>query len=100
MDASALHIFWNIYAFVIGACVGSFLHVCVYLIPLNRSLVRPSSHCSACGAPIPWYNNIPIISWLVLRGRAACCGTRIDLRYWLGGNGMALLFMGLWLRYP
>jgi len=99
MDPSTHRILWDIYAFVIGACVGSFLNVCVYRIPLNRSIVRPSSHCSACGAPIPWYNNIPIISWLVLRGRAACCGTRIDLRYWLVELGMACLFLAIWMKY-
>jgi leader peptidase (prepilin peptidase) / N-methyltransferase len=87
-------------AFVVGACVGSFLNVCVYRIPLNRSVVHPGSHCAACGAPIPWYQNLPIISWLVLRGRAACCGTRIDTRYWLVEAGMACLFLALWLRYP
>ncbi len=48
----------------------------------------------------PWYHNIPIVSWLVLRGRAACCGTRIDLRYWLVELGMAFLFLALWLHYP
>jgi leader peptidase (prepilin peptidase)/N-methyltransferase len=87
-------------AFVVGACIGSFLNVCVYRIPLNRSVVSPGSHCAACGAAIPWYYNLPIISWLVLWGRAACCGTRIDLRYWLVELGMALLFLALWLRYP
>ena len=87
-------------AFVVGACVGSFLNVCVYRIPLNRSIVRPGSHCAACGAPIRWYHNIPIVSWLWLRARAACCGTRIDLRYWLVEVGMAILFLALWLRYP
>jgi leader peptidase (prepilin peptidase)/N-methyltransferase len=87
-------------AFVVGACVGSFLNVCVYRIPLNRSIVHPGSHCAACGAPIAWYHNIPIVSWLLLRGRAACCGTRIDTRYWLVELGLALLFLALWLRYP
>lgn len=95
MDA----IFYAFYAFVVGACIGSFINVCVYRIPLNRSVVRPGSRCAACGAPIPWYNNLPIISWLVLRGRAACCGTRIDLRYWLVETGMAFLFMAIWLKY-
>jgi len=91
---------FSIFAFVVGACVGSFLNVCVYRIPLNRSIVHPGSHCAACGAPIAWYNNIPIFSWLILRGRAACCGTRIDFRYCLVELGMALLFLALWLRYP
>lgn len=89
----------SIAAFVIGACIGSFLNVCVYRIPLERSVVSPGSHCAACGAPIPWHQNLPIISWLVLRGRAACCGVRIDLRYWLVETGTAFLFLALWLKY-
>src|SRR5271155_1050710 len=100
MDPFLHHILGAVFAFIVGGCIGSFLNVCVYRIPLNRSVVHPGSHCSACGAPIPWYNNLPIISWLVLRGRAACCGTRIDARYWMVEVGMALLFLALWLRYP
>ena len=99
MDPSVHHIIEAVSAFVVGACIGSFLNVCFYRIPLNRSVVSPGSHCSACGAPIPWYHNLPIISWLALRGRAACCGTRIDLRYWLVEVGMAFLFLAVWLRY-
>jgi len=86
-------------AFVTGACIGSFVNVCVYRIPLNRSVVTPGSHCAACGAPIAWYHNIPIISWPLLHGRAACCGTYIDIRYWLVEIGMAFLFMAIWLNY-
>ena len=99
MDPSLLRIIEAIFAFITGACIGSFLNVCVYRIPLNRSVVRPGSHCSACGAPIPWFNNLPIISWAVLKGKAACCGTRIDMRYWLVEIGMAFLFMAIWLKY-
>ena len=99
MDPFIYHILGAVFAFVVGACIGSFINVCVYRIPLNRSVVHPGSHCSACGAPIPWYNNLPIISWWVLRGRAACCGTRIDKRYWVVELGMALLFMAVWLKF-
>jgi leader peptidase (prepilin peptidase)/N-methyltransferase len=99
MDPLSQQILGAVFAFGAGACIGSFLNVCVYRIPLNRSVVSPGSHCSACGAPIPWYNNIPIISWWVLRGRAACCGTRIDARYWMVELGMAFLFMAVWLKY-
>lgn len=87
------------FAFFVGACIGSFLNVCVYRIPLNRSVVHPGSHCSACGAPIPWYYNLPILSWPVLRGRAACCGTHIDMRYWLVEIGTAFLFLAIWLKF-
>ena len=100
MDILTVHRFFEaLYAFIAGACIGSFINVCVYRIPLDRSVVHPGSHCAACGAPIQWYNNLPIISWLVLRGRAACCGTRIDLRYWLVEVGMAFLFLAIWLKY-
>jgi leader peptidase (prepilin peptidase)/N-methyltransferase len=97
--ATAYSVIYDVAAFFIGACVGSFLNVCVYRIPLNRSVVHPGSHCSACGAPIPWYNNLPILSWWILRGRAACCGTKIDARYWIVEAGMALLFLAIWMRY-
>ncbi len=91
--------FFAFAAFVTGACVGSFLNVCVYRIPLNRSIVSPGSHCAACGAPIAWYHNIPVLSWLILRGRAACCGTRIDVRYAIVEFITGVLFLSLWLRF-
>jgi leader peptidase (prepilin peptidase)/N-methyltransferase len=100
MDPLLHRILESLVAFTVGGCVGSFLNVCVYRIPLNRSIISPGSHCAACGAPIPWHNNIPVISWLALRGRAACCGTRIDARYCMVEFGVALLFMALWLAYP
>jgi leader peptidase (prepilin peptidase)/N-methyltransferase len=99
MDPATLHVIEAVAAFVIGACIGSFLNVCVYRIPLERSIVSPPSHCAACGASIPWYNNIPVLSWLFLRGRAACCGTRIDARYAIVELGTGLLFLALWLRF-
>jgi leader peptidase (prepilin peptidase)/N-methyltransferase len=99
MDPTVQLILGAIFSFIVGSCIGSFLNVCVYRIPLNRSVVTPGSHCSACGAPIPWFHNIPIVSWPVLHGRAACCGTRIDMRYWLVELGMAFLFMAIWLKY-
>jgi leader peptidase (prepilin peptidase)/N-methyltransferase len=99
MDPFPHPILEGVFAFVVGACIGSFLNVCVYRIPLDRSVISPGSHCAACGAPIPWYHNLPVISWLALRGRAACCGTRIDLRYWLVEVGMGFLIMAVWLRY-
>lgn len=94
------YLFEGVAAFIIGACIGSFLNVCIYRIPLDRSVVSPGSHCAMCGAPIPWYYNIPVLSWFILRGRAACCGTRIDARYWIVELSTGLLFAALWLKYP
>ncbi len=66
--------------FAFGACWGSFLNVCIYRIPKGESVVTPRSHCS-CGKLIAWYDNIPILSWLVLLGRARCCGAPFSVRY-------------------
>ena len=81
--------------FVAGGCVGSFLNVCIHRIPAEESIVRPRSHCS-CGAPIPWFDNFPIVSWFVLRGRASCCGARFSIRYPAIELLTALLFLACW----
>jgi len=79
-----------------GACVGSFLNVVIYRVPRGMSVNEPRrSFCPACKAPIPWYHNVPLISWLLLRGRSACCHTRIPVRYWLVELACTLLFAGI-----
>ncbi len=72
--------FFPAVAFGFGACIGSFLNVCIYRIPAGKSVVRPGSHC-ACGQPVRWFDNLPILSWLLLRGRARCCGRPFSVRY-------------------
>jgi len=67
--------FFPVVAGVFGAIVGSFLNVVIYRMPLDKSVVTPGSHC-ACGAPIKWYDNIPVLSWFILRGKARCCGQK------------------------
>jgi leader peptidase (prepilin peptidase) / N-methyltransferase len=64
-----------------GLMVGSFLNVCIYRLPRHESIVFPASHCTACGKAIKSYQNIPVISWLLLRGRCASCGDRISIVY-------------------
>jgi leader peptidase (prepilin peptidase)/N-methyltransferase len=71
----------RIFAFAWGAMWGSFVNVVVYRVPLGMSVVRPGSHCPGCGAPVAPFDNIPIFSWLILRGKARCCGVRISPRY-------------------
>jgi len=66
---------------LLGACVGSFLNVVIYRLPIGESLVSPPSHCPACGSAIRWYDNVPILGWLVLRGRCRDCGVAISSRY-------------------
>ena len=68
-------------AFVFGLVFGSFLNVCISRIPSDQSIIAPPSHCRVCGSPIRWYDNIPVVSWLQLRGRCRDCGARISLRY-------------------
>ena len=85
-------------AFVFGAIFGSFFNVCIYRIPVGKSVARPGSHC-ACGAPIPWYNNLPILSWFILRGRAKCCGRPYSFRYPFVELLTAALFLACWCRF-
>jgi leader peptidase (prepilin peptidase)/N-methyltransferase len=66
---------------LIGLTIGSFLNVCIFRIPLKQSIVFPASRCMECGKPLKAYHNIPVLSWLVLRGRCAFCGTSISARY-------------------
>jgi leader peptidase (prepilin peptidase)/N-methyltransferase len=91
--------FFPAIAFVFGACVGSFLNVCIYRIPVGQSVVTPRSHC-ACGALIAWYDNLPIFSWFVLRGRARCCGRPFSFRYPCIEALTALLFTACWWSFP
>lgn len=68
-------------AFVFGLTFGSFLNVCIYRMPRGLSVVAPRSSCPQCHAPISWFDNVPVLSWLVLRGRCRHCQTRISPRY-------------------
>ncbi len=68
-------------AFVFGTIVGSFLNVCIYRIPTGESVIYPFSHCPKCGEKIKWYDNIPIISYLILRGKCRNCGEEISVQY-------------------
>lgn len=70
-----------IMSFTWGACIGSFLNVCIYRIPRDESLIAPGSHCPACDKPIHWYHNIPIFAWIALRARCAYCKAPISPRY-------------------
>ena len=67
--------------FIFGACIGSFLNVCIYRIPQSQSIVRPGSVCPRCGKSIPWYENIPLLSYFFLRGKCSNCKATISIRY-------------------
>ncbi len=72
---------WVVLAGLLGLLVGSFLNVAILRLPADMSLVRPRSHCPRCGETLKWYHNIPVVSWLTLRGRCAYCGVRISVQY-------------------
>jgi leader peptidase (prepilin peptidase)/N-methyltransferase len=85
--------------FVVGSVLGSFLNVCILRLPLGESVVRPRSRCPGCGRQLRWYENVPIVSWLVLRGRCATCRARISWRYPAVETLSGLLLLGLWRLY-
>ncbi len=89
--------FWTVVFFVFGTMVGSFLNVCIYRMPRGESVVRPPSHCPECQYSIPWYLNIPLITWLALRGRCANCRLPISPRYIIVEFFTGLAFAGCWL---
>ena len=93
--------FVMLYVFVFGAVVGSFLNVAIYRLPRQQSLVRPRSACPSCGATIRWFDNIPILSWLMLRGRCRRCSGQISIRYPLvEAAAGALAVLALWRWGP
>lgn len=84
---------------VFGACIGSFLNVCIFRIPENLSIVFPGSLCPFCKKPIPFYCNIPVLSYLFLKGRCLSCKTPISLRYPLVELLTGGLTLGLFLKF-
>ena len=88
-----------IYVFAIGACVGSFLNVCIGRWPEGLSVVKPRSRCPKCGHQIKATENIPLVSWLVLRGRCSACGERISVQYPIVELLVGLLWLAAFLQF-
>ncbi len=91
--------FWSVVFFVLGSMVGSLLNVCIHRMPLGLSIVRPRSRCPHCEYAIPWFLNMPLITWVVLRGKCANCKEPISVRYFLVELLTGLAFLGCWLNF-
>ena len=94
--SEAIHeypVFFAFVAFWFGCCIGSFLNVCIYRLPLGMSLVTPPSHCTTCDHKISVWENIPIFSYLCLRGKCRWCGAPISPRYLIGEMLVGLMYM-------
>src|SRR5580692_6079780 len=91
--------FWSVCFFVLGCIVGSFLNVCIHRMPLGMSIVSPPSHCPYCKYAIPWYLNIPLLTWLALRGRCKNCRAPISVRYFIVELLTGIAFLGCWLKF-
>ena len=94
-----VHIVFLVYAAFLGASVGSFMNVCIARLPEGESLVRPRSRCPGCGGQIAWYDNVPVLSWLLLRGKCRQCRQPISIQYPAMELVTALLWLGMALTF-
>jgi len=95
--ATSIMIF--LFVFFLGAILGSFLNVCIYRLPKRESILSPSSYCHHCGKPIKFYDNIPILSYLILRGKCRHCKVHISFRYLVVEGLSGLISSALFIRY-
>ncbi|TAK16500.1 MAG: prepilin peptidase, partial [Acidobacteria bacterium] len=79
---------------LLGLCIGSFLNVCIYRLPRGESVASPGSRCTACGTPIRWYDNVPVVSYLVLGGKCRACRAHVSARYVLVEVLTGVVFAG------
>lgn len=89
----------SVFVFFVGMILGSFLNVCIYRLPLGQSVVFPPSRCPSCKAPVRWYQNIPVLSWIALRGKCAACSTSISARYPFVEFLSGAILLASWLQF-
>lgn len=90
---------WFSFVFALGCCIGSFLNVVIYRLPRGKSLVSPGSACPSCETPIRFYDNIPLLSWLILRARCRHCQASISARYFVIELLTGLVYLGVFIAY-
>jgi leader peptidase (prepilin peptidase) / N-methyltransferase len=86
-------------AAVVGASIGSFLNVCIYRWPEDLSVIRPPSRCPACGTELAWRDNVPVLGWILLRGRCRYCGVRVSVQYPLIEFATAMIWVAAVVQY-
>lgn len=89
----------TILIFIYGLIIGSFLNVCIYRIPREESIAWPGSHCPACGHSLKWYDNIPLVSYLLLKGKCRYCKGKISARYPLVESLNAFIYITMYLKF-
>lgn len=89
----------DIFVFFFAACIGSFLNVCIVRLPKEQSVIRPGSHCTSCKKPVAWYDNIPLLSYLILGGKCRHCQARFSIRYFFVELITALVLFGFYKYY-
>ena len=92
-------VFFAVLSFMLGGYAGSFLNVCFWRIPRGESILWPGSHCPKCNAPIRWFQNIPVFSWIALRGRCAGCHEPISPRYLIVELVGGAIFLSVYLLW-
>src|SRR5688500_12218922 len=97
-DAASVHALWPSFALALGLVVGSFANVCIHRLPRGESVVHPRSRCPRCGAPIGALDNVPVLSYLILRGRCRRCQAPIAWRYPAVEAAHGALFLAVALR--
>ncbi len=94
-----LNLYMDLIVFIFGLTIGSFANVCIWRIPQEKSIILPPSACPKCGAKIRWYDNIPILSYILLKGRCRMCREKISLRYPFVELLTGIVFLLIWLKY-
>ncbi len=89
----------SIFLFIIGCCIGSFLNSCIYRLPESISLIKPRSYCVHCKAPLKWYENVPVLSFILLLGKCSSCKKRISFRYPLVELITGVIFLALYQKF-
>lgn len=99
MTEAAIQLYTAIIIFLFGAVIGSFLNVCIFRLPKGEDIVKSRSHCTGCGSILKWYDLIPVLSYILLRGRCRSCGQRISPQYPLVETANAVIYVIIFGRF-